>query len=70
MQNEATLLLNVAASAQVDLVILDASGATVLDRNGLTGREHRIDLSGIASGVYLYQARWEDRVYQGRFVRQ
>lgn len=69
MLDEATLLLNVPASSQVDLLIFDTSGRIVLEREGLVGREHHIALPGARSGVYSYVVRAEGRVFQGNFVK-
>lgn len=69
MRDEATLLINVPASARVDLLIFDMNGRVVWEREGLMGREHRITLPGVPSGVYGYVARTEGRSFQGRFVK-
>jgi hypothetical protein len=69
MREEATLLLNVPASARVDLLIFDMGGRIVWEREGLVGREHRIALPGVQAGVYGYVARSEGRTFQGRFVK-
>lgn len=69
MRDEATLLLNVPASARVDLLIFDMGGRMVWEREGLVGREHRIALPGVRAGVYGYVARTEGRTFQGRFVK-
>lgn len=70
MRDEATLLLNVPASARVDLLIFDAAGRIVVTRAGLTGREHRIQLPGARPGIYGYEARAEGRRFLGRFVKE
>lgn len=70
MRDEATLLLNVPASARVDLLIFDMGGRIVWEREGLVGREHRIVLPGVLAGVYGYVARVDGRSFQGRFVKE
>ncbi len=70
MRDEATLLLNVPASARVDLMIFDMSGRIVWEREGLVGREHRVQIPGARAGVYGYVARVEGRTFQGRFVKE
>lgn len=70
MREEATLLLNVPASARVDLLIFDMNGRIVWEQEGLVGREHRIVLPGLRAGLYGYVARTGGRSYEGRFVKQ
>jgi hypothetical protein len=70
VQDEATLLLNVPSSAQVDLWVFDASGRVVLERTGLAGREHRISLFGEASGLYSYLAVSDGKRFTGTFVKE
>lgn len=70
MREEATLLLNVPASARVDLLIFDMNGRIVWEREGLVGREHRLALPGVQAGIYGYQARVDGRTFQGRFVKE
>lgn len=70
MREEATLLLNVPASARVDLLIFDMNGRIVWEREGLVGREHRITLVGVPTGVYGYVARTGGRSFEGRFLKQ
>jgi hypothetical protein len=70
MRDEATLVLNVPASARVDLLIFDMNGRVVWEREGLVGREHRITLPGVLSGMYGYVARTEGRSFEGRFLKQ
>jgi hypothetical protein len=69
MRDDATLLLNVPASARVDLLIFDMGGRIVWEREGLVGREHRIELRDVRAGMYGYVARSEGRMFQGRFVK-
>lgn len=70
MKEQATLLLDVASSAQVELFIFDASGKLLLERSGLKGREHQIVLRDAAPGVYLYLALAEGQGFSGRFVKE
>ncbi len=70
MRDEATLLLNVPSSAQVDLLIFDMSGRIVWERHGLVGREHRIELLGVRAGLFGYVARADGRTFQGRFMKE
>lgn len=70
MRDEATLLLNVPASARVDLLIFDMAGRVVLEQEGRTGREHRIVLPGARPGLYGYVARADGRGFQGRFMKE
>lgn len=69
-RDEATLLLNVPSSARVDLLIFDMAGRVVWEREGLVGREHRIQLPGVQAGLYGYVARVEGRTFQGRFMKE
>lgn len=66
----ATLLLNVKASAQVDLLIFDAMGHVVMEQGGLKGREHEIVLPDIPAGMYVYVASSEGKLFRGRFVKE
>jgi hypothetical protein len=70
MREEATLVLNIPASASVDLVIFDAAGRLVWEQQGLVGRTHRITLPGVPAGLYTYLARTDGRSFQGRFVKE
>lgn len=70
VRTTATLLLNVAGSASVDLLVFDNGGRQVLERQGLVGREHELDLSFLHAGVYGYVATVEGRRFQGRFVKE
>ncbi len=70
MSGHATLLLNVQNSTQVDLVIMDALGKVVLERNGLTGREHQTELPYAAPGIHTYIAIADGRRFTGRFVKE
>lgn len=65
----ATLLLRAPAAAKVDLRVLDAAGSVVWEGLGLTGREHAIDLSGQAAGIYQVTAVVEGRRLVGRLVK-
>lgn len=66
----ATLLVRASAAARVHLRVLDAAGRLVLEQPGLTGREHAIDLSGQAAGVYQVVALVDGRRLEGRVVKQ
>lgn len=69
MQERATLVLNVPASARVDLLIVDMAGRVVLEQAGLLGRSHSIELPQARAGMYAYIARSEGRSFQGRFIK-
>ncbi len=66
----ATLLLNVPASAKVDLMIADASGRVVLRWESLVGARHELQLSSLPAGTYSYVASADGLRFEGRFVRQ
>lgn len=66
----ATLLLNVPASAKVDLLIVDATGRVMLRREGLVGARHVLDLLALPAGAYSYVASADGLRFEGRFVRQ
>jgi len=70
MGNTATLLLNVPGSANVDLLLFDAGGRQVWQKNGLVGRQHDLDLGFLNAGLYLYVADVEGRRFQGRFMKE
>jgi hypothetical protein len=70
MLEEATLLLNVPASAQVDLLAFDMNGRIVWERKGSVGREHSIVLNGEGPGLYSYLAVSEGKRFSGSFVKQ
>ncbi len=70
MFEQATLLLNVAASAQVELNIFDAAGRIVEHRTGAIGREHRIELPGVQSGIYSYPAISHGKRFSGSFGKE
>ncbi|MBK9177466.1 MAG: T9SS type A sorting domain-containing protein [Flavobacteriales bacterium] len=67
---ETSLLLNIPASAQVELVIADAAGRVVLQRAGLVGRSHALDLRHLPAGAYTYVAEADGRRFAGRFVKE
>lgn len=69
-EGEATLLLRVPLSARVDLVVRDAAGRVVLRQEGLSGREHRMDLGPMVPGTYTYEAVADGRRFVGRVVRR
>jgi hypothetical protein len=70
MAEEATLLINVPASAPVDLRIWDLTGKLVMEDPSAVGQMHTIRLVNAPSGMYLYRATSEGRVFQGRFMKQ
>ncbi len=65
----ATLLLNLPQGAPIDLVVLDHAGRVVLQQQALRGPVLTLDLHALKTGVYVYQATSEGRVFTGRFVR-
>ncbi|MBK7944341.1 MAG: T9SS type A sorting domain-containing protein [Flavobacteriales bacterium] len=67
---EATLLLNVPASALVDLDIFDAGGRVVLANRALVGRKHALDLHRLPAGSYTYVVVADGRRFSGRFARE
>lgn len=66
---QATLLLNVSASATVDLVVRDLQGRTVMELGELNGREHHLDVAVLHAGTYTYVAEADGRRFSGRFVK-
>lgn len=66
---EATLVLNVAIGAPVELAVHDVSGRSVLSVQGLSGPQLRLDLSALPQGTYVYRAVAEGRAFVGRFVK-
>ncbi len=52
--------LELATATSIDYVVYSASGQQVLSQENLTGREHQINLDGLASGVYFLQVSSED----------
>jgi hypothetical protein len=65
----ATLILQLAPSALVDLVVFDAQGRSVLERSGHTGPKLDLDLRTLPAGTYRYLATGEGRRFTGSFVR-
>lgn len=69
-RGEATLLLNVPQGEAVELRVIDAGGRVVMERDGLTGNRHALDLHDLGAGVYSYVAVTDGRRFSGRFVKQ
>jgi hypothetical protein len=64
-----TLLVNLPASATTDLVVMDARGARVLERQRHQGPRFELDLAGWPAGTYTYLITGEGRRFTGTIVR-
>lgn len=64
-----TLLVNLPVSASVDLVVFDARGARVLERQRHQGPRFDLDLAGWPAGTYTYLITGEGRRFTGTIVR-
>lgn len=70
LREDGTLLLNVPASAEVQLRVWDLTGNLILERTNAVGPKHSISMVGAPVGMYLYRAESAGRTFQGRFMKQ
>ena len=70
MREEGTLLINVPASAEVQLRVWDLAGNLILERTNAIGPKHTISMLNAPAGIYLYRAESAGRTFQGRFLKQ
>lgn len=49
------------------IYIVDSRGSIVLSNNG--GKDNRIDISGLPSGIYFLMCKTADKLYEARFIK-
>jgi hypothetical protein len=70
VEEQATLLINVPASATVELRILDMTGKEIMNDLAATGPKHVISMINAPAGLYFYVATSGGRTFQGRFMKR
>lgn len=65
-----TVVVNSGAGTSLELRVFGADGRVVIERSGLTGRRHELDLSGISPGAYRMVAIGDGRIATTGFVIQ
>lgn len=55
---------------QASLRIMDLSGRVLIKQNGLSATQHRVDVSDLASGIYLLELQESGRTYQAKWVKE
>lgn len=65
-----TLVLRTDLNRTVDLRVWDLNGALRMERLGVHGARHDLDLDAWPSGLYLYEATASGKRFAGRFVKR
>lgn len=70
MREEATLVLNIPATATFDMEVWDARGCVVFQRTAVQGNSIRFAMPGASAGTYTYRASSQGRTFSGRLVKE
>ena len=70
MGEQATLLINVPASAAVQLRVVDMTGKEIMNDLAAMGPKHTISMVGSPAGCYVYIATSGGRTFRGRFMKR